>query len=262
MPYAVIDMTKTSQGVDLPHYKGAKRKVRIEFTNPVADYLLESGQITPYQYYTHCPSFVADDVDIDVQGTSSQKYPRRNFKTKFKKAKNWKYIKGELANSLISDGGILASGQKISKKWHMDSEKLGVNTFTWKIDYMESSGSYNTGFANLMGSGVYDKHPLEDLKLNGVDASIYRTSVYGFPMLVFHKTGENEYTYIGRYNLNLDKSANERYGFEEEIEQPYLNKSWEDKDGNHHDHPWISQVAECWELRDNQGTWCSFRYPT
>ena len=262
MPYAVIDMTKTSQGTDLPHYKGAKRKVRIEFTNPVADYLLESGQITPYQYYTHCPSFVADDVDIDVQGTSSQKYPRRNFKTKFKKAKNWKYIKGELANSLISDGGILASGQKISKKWHMDSEKLGVNTFTWKIDYMESSGSYNTGFANLMGSGVYDKHPLEDLKLNGVDASIYRTSVYGFPMLVFHKTGENEYTYIGRYNLNLDKSANERYGFEEEIEQPYLNKSWEDKDGNHHDHPWISQVAECWELRDNQGTWCSFRYPT
>ena len=107
----------------------------------------------------------------------------------------------------------------------MDSEKLGTNKFTWKIDYMESSGSYNTGFANLVGNGIYDKHPLEDLKLNNVDTSIYRTSVYGFPMLVFHKTAENTYTYIGRYNLNLDKSSNEYYGFEEEVEQPYVDKS-------------------------------------
>ena len=43
MPYAVIDMTKTPQGTDLPHFKGANRAVRIEFTNPVADYLLETG---------------------------------------------------------------------------------------------------------------------------------------------------------------------------------------------------------------------------
>jgi len=45
----------------------------------------------------------------------------------------------------------------------MDSEKLSTNKFTWKIDYMESSGSYNTGFANLLGSGIYNKHPLDDL---------------------------------------------------------------------------------------------------
>ena len=43
MPYAVIDMTKTEQGTDLPHYKGANRAVRIEFTNPTADYLLSTG---------------------------------------------------------------------------------------------------------------------------------------------------------------------------------------------------------------------------
>jgi len=99
----------------------------------------------------------------------------------------------------------------------MDSENHSTNKFTWKVDYMESSGSYNTGFANLMGS-IYDKHPLEDLHINGLDASTYRTSVYGFPMLAFHKTAENTYTYIGRYNCNLDKGSNEYYGFEEEIE--------------------------------------------
>ena len=120
---------------------------------------------------------------------------------------------------------------------------------------MESSGSYNTGFVNLMGSGIYDKHPLEDLHISGVNADEYRVNVYGFPMLVFHKTAEDTYTYIGRYNMNLDKSSNERYGFELKKEHPYV---VDPKTGKH---PTIKQVAECWELRDNQGTWCSFRYP-
>lgn len=267
MPYAVIDMTNCPKGTELPHYKGYACPVTIKFVNPVADYLLETGKITPYQYYTHCPSFTADNVNLDVQGTSSQKYPRRNFKTKFKDAGDtWVYTKGELEGVSIAKGGTLESGEKISKKWHMDHETIGVNKFTWKIDYMESSGSYNTGFANLMGSGVYSKHPLEDLNLDNVDASQYRTSVYGFPMMVFHKVG-NTYTYIGRYNINLDKGANERYGFEESVEQPYVDKYWEeiDKTTNEvtatHNHPYIADVSECWELRDNQGTWCSWRFP-
>jgi len=92
MPYAVIDMTKLAPSDrDLPHFKGANKLVTIEFTNPTADYLVnlgtEKGGISEYQYYTHCPSFTADNVDINVQGTSSQIYPRRNFKTKFKSAK-------------------------------------------------------------------------------------------------------------------------------------------------------------------------------
>ena len=287
MPIAVIDMTNTPQGTDLPHYKGAARAVGITFTNPVADYKLATEQITPYDYYIHSPSYTAQNVNLDVQGTSSQKYPRRNFKAKFKDAKKtWVFTAGPLEGLPIqNDYYFTAAGQwvgieypeqgdeeapedfqarvdafmaslptgykKLGGKWHMDSEKLGINKFTWKIDYMESSGSYNTGFANLMGSGIYEKHPIEDLHISGVDASIYRTSVYGFPMMVFHKTGENQYTYIGRYNMNTDKSANERYGFEEKLKQPYIGS-----------HPAIKDISECWELRDNQGTWCSWRYPT
>lgn len=299
MPYAVIDMTATEQGTDLPHYKGANRAVRIEFTNPTADYLLSIGQCTPWEYYTRCPSYAADNVDLNVQGTSSQIYPRRNFKAKFKSAKNtWIYTAGPLAGYPIAnikyyfnkDGSYAPETEQrideddeayairsktfknnylvLNTKWHMDSEEIGVNKFTWKIDYMESSGSYNTGFANLMGNKIYSKHPLEDLNIEGLDTSIYRTSVYGFPMLVFHKTGEDQYTYIGRYNMNLDKSANERYGFEEKIEQPYitLTKTVIDNadTGESHEeeyHPTIKDISECWELRDNQGTWCSFRYP-
>lgn len=270
MPICVIDMTATSQGTDLPHYKGAKRSVRVEFTNAVADYLLSSGQITPFQYYTHCPSFTADNVELNVQGTSSQKYPRRNFKAKFKKSKNWVYTKGELANSPVADGGELAGGQTLTGNWHVDHETIGSNAFTWKIDYMESSGSYNTGFANLMGSGIYEKHPLEDIfnESDGVNTDDYRVNVYGFPMLVFHKTGADEYTYIGRYNMNLDKSSNERYGFELKKAHPGVTKTRtvvNEETGEETTetyHPTIKEIAECWELRDNQGTWCSWRYPT
>jgi len=267
MPYMVIDMSG-GEDTDLPCYKGNKKKVRIEFTNPVADYKLSAGEITPFQYYTHCPSFVADNVELNVQGTSSQKYPRRNFKAKFKKAKNWNYTQGELAGQPVAIidpndpdkkktlDRTLASGETLTANWHEDHETIGSNTFTWKIDYMESSGSYNTGFANLLGSGIYGKHPLEDIPLTGVDASAFRTTVYGFPVLVFHRTSEDNYIYIGRYNYNLDKSSNERYGFEVKKPQPFI------IDSETGEHPTIKDVAECWELRDNQGTWCSWRYPT
>ena len=265
MPYAVIDMSMFDDD-RLPYIKASNNTkiASITFVNPTADRLLEKGEITEFDYYTHCPSFTSENVDINVQGTSSQGYPRRNYKTKFKTAKKtWVYTQGSLAGTPIADGGTDKDGKKIGKKWHMDNTSLATNKFTWKIDYMESSGSYNTGFANMMGNNLYNKHPLDDL---GIDASNYRTSVYGFPLLVFHKTKDGKITYIGRYNINLDKSANEYYGFEEEVEHPYINAPWDevdDKTGEvtHHDHPYIADIAECWELRDNQGVWCSFKYP-
>ena len=301
MPYAVIqtidniamlnlarpeDLGSVSPDDDrLPYIKeGGNRYVKITFINPALDEALDKNIITEDFYYTHSPSYEAVGVDINVQGTSSQAYPRRNYKTKFKPATKsapsgyaggdeypwgWRYLKGSKA------GGKC-------KKWNMDNTDCATTKFTWKIDYMESSGSYNTGFANLVGNNMYSKHPLEYYNFGDeVDAHNYRTSVYGFPVMVFHKHSQesdlekygtkNEadvYTYIGRYNLNLDKSANEFYGFEIEKEHPFVNKEWSEEveeDGEtitvEHHHPYISEVAECWELRDNQGTWTSFKYP-
>ena len=153
----------------------------------------------------------------------------------------------------------------------MDAATYGVNNFTWKIDYMESSESYNTGFANLMGNIVhplYTKHPLDDLHLSGVDTSDMRTTVYGFPVLTFHKYANGDYEYVGKYNMNLDKSANEAYGFESKVKQPYVNKRIKkvlNESTNQYEdevyQPTIKEIAECWELKDNQGTWCSFKFP-
>lgn len=88
MPYSTWKITKNDEfgRETLPYYKGDERKATITFVNPPLDRALEKGDITPYFYYTHSPSFIAEGVDINVQGTSSQGYPRRNYKTKYKKA--------------------------------------------------------------------------------------------------------------------------------------------------------------------------------
>lgn len=265
MPYAVWEITDNdNQTLDpnesthsemddrLPYYKGNNRWCSITFVNPSLDKAFSDGVITEEEYLAGSPSFYAEGVDINVQGTSSQAYPRRNFKTKFKAAgKNgtWWYTHPKLNNQTLT-------------KWHMDNKDCKTNKFTWKIDYMESSGTYNTGFANLAGNGLYTNHPLQYYfnETEGKQYANYRTTVYGFPCLVFHKHSTPtdkakpddqqylNYEYIGRYNFNLDKSSNEYYGFELEAEQPQI-------------HQPFSKVAECWELRDNQGSWTSFKYP-
>ena len=275
MPYATWEIT----GDDdiLPYKKGNNRNCNISFVNPTADKELEDKNITPWEYYTHSPSFYAEGVDINVQGTSSQEYPRRNFKTKYKGASSWIFTAGPLKDQSVAADHYfnpetgewigedlekqgeeeskddykarMKAYKKLAKKFHMDTETVSTNKFTWKIDYMESSGSYNTGMANLMGNlqhPLYNKHPLEDL---GMSATDMRTTVYGYPVLTFQKHKDGSYEYIGRYNMNLDKSSNEYYGFEAENEHPYIPGKT------------IAEVAECWEMKDNQGTWCSLKLP-
>ena len=284
MPYCVFTIEDATD--IFPRYKGNKKKCSMDFCNPSLDEAYDNGEITDWYYYTHSPSYHATGVEINVQGTSSQKYPRRNWKTAFKKAKTWTFAHGPLMDLSLNDKHYFDSNGKyiarlegeseedyetraktvtgyktLSKKFHMDNETYGTNKFTWKIDYMESSGSYNTGMANMMGNKghpLYSKHPLNDI---GKDDTDLRTSVYGYPVLGFQKfldpaNNDNyEYRYVGRYNMNLDKSSNEYYGYELEEEHPFITLG----DGTH---PLIKDVAECWELRDNQGTWCSFRYPS
>ena len=315
MPYATIEIIDNAAGMTdpnggthavsddrLPYYKGNDRYCKITFTNPSLDYAYEHGTITLDYYIHHCPSYVVTGAEINVQGTSSQGYPRRNYKTKMKAA-----TKGEDGNGVKHDGwkweysnpkvcaDLKKTGEKTTfKKWFEDNQTYSTNKFTWKIDFMESSGSYNTGFANLVGK-MYTKHPLSDYNIDGVETGDMRTSIYGFPLMVFwqHSTPndtakigtKNEddiYEYIGRFNMNLDKGSNEYYGFEEEEVQPYVECTTEEKtkkdkktgedvayteytlpNGLKLDHaPTIADVAECWELTDNQGTWTSWSYPT
>ena len=71
----------------------------MHFTKPALDYPDENGKVTLDYYINHCPSYIVTGAEINVQGTSSQGYPRRNYKTKMKSAVN-----GEDGNKVKHDG--------------------------------------------------------------------------------------------------------------------------------------------------------------
>ena len=221
----------------------------IEFVNPALDYALIKGDVDEDYYKKHAPSFTADDVPINVQGTSSQKYPRKNFKGKFKKAKNWQCREQSIT---INDESLIEN-TSLSKFYFNDD--IAEKTICWKADYMDSSSCHNTGFANF-AQELYKNHPLdyyEGTTVNLGDSATgeyhkkYRTSLYGFPVLAFHQKSNGSTEFIGLYNFNLDKGADDTLGMSLENKHPVLT----DKE--------YAEVCECWEMANNMGGRCSFR---
>jgi hypothetical protein len=92
----------------------------------------------------------------------------------------------------------------------------------FKADFMDSSASHNTGTANL----VYDllasmglRSPAQTFQSahkgqDGVATHDLLTAIRGYPIVCFYTDGESDdYTYIGRYNFNIDKATPEPFGF-------------------------------------------------
>lgn len=268
MPYAVLELVdKTDTMERLPYVKGGKKRVNVEFVNPALDRAFEKGEIDGTQYITGCPSFHAENAEFDVQGTSSQGYPRRNYKGKFKSKDDapvvWTYtngpLKGQSLQSKISYEG------KDYKYFYMDNKDAAESTFTWKADFMESSGTHNTGFTSFVKT-LYSQHPLKDYNKDYVTGD-HRTTIYGFPMLVFQKKIDGSYEFIGKYNFNLDKDCPNVIDFKNGDAQPYIAnnpnvpveyRTYEDEDGSIKPATY-EMIAECWEFCNNQGTRCSFK---
>ena len=323
MPYLVLE---TAVGDMLPYSKANKKTIKMEFINTGLDrayasgeldalaaeagYVDEPGGMTAVQqyYYRHCPSWKGENIELAVQGTSSEFYPRRNYKAKTKDSDdniNMHMHKGPFAEMYGAD----PESTRLDF-FYMNNNTVGTERFTLKIDYMESSGTYNMGFANLVHN-AYSKHPLNDYNKAGAfakqidtysisntatadpkvkyfedakgkkqvkfegDGAVsyapgkyyrldttyedyefdhledYRTNVQGFPVLTFWKDSAGNYTFIGRYNMLLDKGSNDVYGFKpsKSIVGKFLkNKKVRDK-------------AECWEFSNNNRGYCSFRDP-
>ena len=295
MPYIILKTTKNnSESTDnrLPYSKdNGAQKGTMEFVNVPLDIAYAKGELdkivekegwkpviddktneikyTAVQnyYLHHCPSFITlfDKATFQVQGTSSRNYPRRNYKAKCKETMFMNrgpfesIYKEEEAN-----GSLNTKSKSYLEFFYMDNNTVGTTKFTLKIDFMESSGDYNRGFANLVNE-TYSKHPVEDYQdsfdkydLYG-NIDDYRTSIKGYPVLAFHwpSTDDNEYSendiiYIGKYNMLLDKGSDECFGF-----KPNKKVLQNQIEGT----PRVRDVAECWEFQNNSRTYCSFRDP-
>ncbi len=173
LPYLVLE------GEELPQYKGDKKTVSGSYTDPV--------------YGTR--SFTFTGAQIDVQGTSSQYYARKNYKMKFK------------------NGFLMSSGNQ-SDGYPLRTGAIPTATFTFKADVASSEGANNVELARLYNDACPYKTPPQR-----ADERV-RQGIDGFPIVIFWSNGD-ESIFLGKYNFNNDKGTEEIFGFSEGDE------SWE-----------------------------------
>lgn len=185
MPYVVWTTTgTTAEENNLPYSKANVVSASMEFHNVALDRAYITGKLNDYatkdgltdkdclekygmtavEYYYlhHCPSWHGDNIEMKVQGTSSEFYPRRNYKCKTKVAGP----DGKKQPQMYMNWGPFEGKDRQTDWFYYDNYTVGTNKFTMKIDFMESSGTYNMGFANLVNN-AYSKHPLDDYNKAG-----------------------------------------------------------------------------------------------
>ena len=192
MPYIIFDTTKRDDQ-RLPWSKKTSIPITTTFVNTPLERAYATGRLRDIvideekwcsrddgaeviaaavkKYYKHhCPSWTGDNVELVVQGTSSEYYPRRNYKIKTKT--EYDSDKKERIHIFLNRGPYADDYAKDpestrQKFWYMNNYTNGTHKWTMKVDYMESSGSYNAGYASLVGK-AYSKHPLEDYLNSGI----------------------------------------------------------------------------------------------
>ena len=179
MPY-IIFTTKPAEDNVLPYSKATPiNDVQVEFVNTGLERAYTTGELgelaekadqSVEEYYKHhCPSFIADHVAMSVQGTSSEFYPRRNYKAKTKNAapgSSTKEVQMYMNRGPFAQKYVDKDPDTHLDFFYMDNNTVGTTKFTLKIDFMESSGTYNMGFANLVYN-AYTHHPLYDYNKAG-----------------------------------------------------------------------------------------------
>lgn len=177
----------------MPKSKGDKKIVKMDFINPLNNHVRDFSKV----YGDGDPSFKGIDVEIDVQGTSSQYYVRKNWKVKLKK-------KGK------NEGDPPIFDHPAYQ--HMEDE-IPAKVFCIKVDYAEGTGTHNTQNANFAETLYDEKVPAQ------YDNSEVRTTVAGFPCVIFERETETSpLVFSSKGNFNFDKDAEEAFGFTDDYD--------------------------------------------
>ena len=174
LPYMIIEAS------ELPQYKGDKKIVTGSYVDPV----------------NSSKSFTFTECQINVQGTSSAPYARKNYDMQFK-------------------GGFeLADGHK--ENYALRNMVVPFNRFVLKADVASSEGANNVELVRL----YCDTCPFETREMK-MDPRV-RQGIDGFPIVLFWRNITTDtIQFMGKYNFNLPKRAPEPYGYSGNME------SWE-----------------------------------
>ena len=164
-------------------YKGAKRNCGWMLTVP--DATQEEGYRVEFELFDKKDGkFVSSN---NVQGTSSQKFMRKNFKVYLAKLDENDEVK------------------KVKYVMHRNGSGIGASTLCWKADYM------STNHANTFNANVADDM-MSTLAPNGNAATI-QNCVNGFRCILFQQeTEDGEIVFAGDGTLNNDKGNAEVFG--------------------------------------------------
>ena len=173
-----------ASGARLPYHKKDFRWVESYYVDP----------LHPERNIGDWEGKVPVNAVIYAQGTSSLQYPVKNLRYRIVN-KNQAYAMHFTNNSNVTTV--------------MDPVQL----FTLKADYMESAMAHNTGSGNVLQE-LYANMGLESPPQQYFDTPKVN-NIVGNPCLAFFRPhGELEYTFIGRYNFNLDKGEPTLFGFQ------------------------------------------------
>lgn len=156
-------------------------------------------------------SFIAENVIVRIQGTSSVNYSRKNWRIYFQKtASGWTAILtyGEIDSNGEQKNPVRTEGKKNVFKLRPNS--VGVKLACPKCDFSDSSMTTNTGGAKFFTDGMREMGLLTPAQRYAQDHGLtddYRASIDGIPCDLFAaRTEDEDLTYYGQYNMNNDKS--------------------------------------------------------
>ena len=175
LPYMVVNAASYD---DLPQYKGDKKIVGGMYLDPL--------------HPERC--FTFEGAEINVQGTSSQFYSRKNYLLTF--------LQGLTVNGEHRDTYALREAS------------MPTDRFCMKADVASSEGANNVELVRLYD----DTCPVETPPQEN-DPRV-RQGIEGYPCLMFYYDG-TRYNFLGKYNFNNDKSTEEVFGF------AHGDESWE-----------------------------------
>ena len=167
LPYFILSAE------ELPQYKGDKKTITGSYTDPLYP----------------SKSFTFEGCQINVQGTSSAPYARKNYDMQFKSG-------FDMASGTHTDTYALRPGA------------IPFNRFVLKADVASSEGANNVELVRLYNDACPYKTP--EMQAD----SRVRWGIDGFPIVVFwNDTVTGEVSFLGKYNFNLPKRAPAPYGY-------------------------------------------------